>query len=80
VDFSRSANRRQEFIFPWAFPARSFMGLGTILVTSMARGIMLLDIIGGLTVIHTTGVPIGGTGTGGVTAGTGIERIRPEPC
>ena len=34
---------------------------------------MLPDIIGVLTDIDITGAPTGGTGTGGVTAGIGIE-------
>ena len=47
----------------------------TILVTTMARDIMLPVIIGGLTGIVTTGVPIGGTDTGGTIDGTGIEIL-----
>jgi len=42
-----------------------------------ARGTMLRDITGDLTGIVTTGDRIGGTGTGGITAGIGIElKIR----
>jgi hypothetical protein len=38
-----------------------------------ARGTMLPDIIGVLTGIDITGAPTGGTGTGGIAAGIGIE-------
>ncbi len=48
---------------------------GIIPATTMGRDIMLLDTIGDLTGMCTTGVPIGGTGTGGITAGTGIEKL-----
>jgi hypothetical protein len=50
------------------------MALGTILGITMARDIMLPGTIGDLTGIRTIAVPIGGTGTGGITAGTGIDR------
>ena len=62
-------------MFPWAFPAPSFMAPGTIRVITMVRDITRLDIIGDLPGMRTTGVPIGGTGTGGITAGTGIEIL-----
>jgi hypothetical protein len=63
----------------WAFPARSIMVPGIIPATTMGRDIMLLDTIGDLTGMRTTGVPIGGTGTGGITAGTGIEKLGRNP-
>ena len=50
-------------MFPWVFPVRSIMVQDT----------MLQDITGDLTDTGTTGVPIGATGTGGITAGTGIK-------
>ena len=40
-----------------------------------ARGTMLPDIIGVLTGIDITGAPTGGTGIGGIAAGTGIEAV-----
>ena len=41
-----------------------------------ALDIMLLATIGDRTAIGTTRVPIGGIGTGGIAAGTGIELSR----
>jgi len=65
-------------MFPWVFPGRPFTGLVTILAITMGRAIMLLDIIGVHPGIDTTGVLIGGAGTGGITVGTGIEIVRPR--
>ncbi len=70
----RSANHRQESLFPWV-QARPTMDPDTILVTTMARDIMRPVIIGDLTGIVTTGIPIGGTDTGDPIDGTGIEIL-----
>ena len=53
------------------------MAPDTILVTIMARDIMLPGIIGGLLDMRTTGVPIGGIGTGEITDGIGIDSATP---
>jgi len=50
-------------MFSWVFPVRPIMVPDT----------MLQDITGDLTGIGITAVPTGGTGTGGITAGTGIR-------
>jgi hypothetical protein len=50
----------------------------TILVPITGRDIMPLGTIGGLLDMRTTGVPIGGTGTGEIIGGIGIDSATPE--
>jgi hypothetical protein len=52
----------------------SFMVPDIVPVITTARDTMPRDITGDPTDIGTTSVPIGGTGTGGITAGIGIEK------
>jgi hypothetical protein len=69
----------------WANPRRRFRWLSLVLrimapaidpATITARGTMLRDITGDPADIVTTGDLIGGTDTGGITAGIGIERVE----
>ena len=54
------------------------MAPDTILVPIMGRDIMPLGTIGGPLDMRTTGVPIGGTGTGEITGGIGIDSATPQ--
>jgi hypothetical protein len=54
------------------------MAPDTTLVPIMGRDIMPPGTIGGLLDMGTTGVPIGGTGTGEITDGIGIDSAIPQ--
>ena len=54
------------------------MAPDTILVPIMGPDIMPPGTIGGLLDMGTTGVPIGGIGTGEITGGIGIDSAIPQ--
>jgi hypothetical protein len=71
----RSANRRPKFRWLSLVPRIMVPDIDPAITT--ARGTMLRGITGDPTGIVTIAALIGGTGTGGTTAGIGIE-IEPE--